>query len=311
MPESSVPTSTLEPVEQLLTIGVFARRSRLSPKALRLYDRLGLLVPAHVDRDNGYRRYRESQLATARLIAMLRRLDMPLAKVAEVVAAPPKTAGARSSPPTGTRSSTASPPSGSWSPTSGSGCREEGSFDMFEIQEREVPEQLVLTEQRHVLVPSCPLDGRRDGRLVATAAEVGGLAAPVFVVYHGEVNEDSDGPVEVCVPIAAGEEPHGRGDPDRARPSRGVHAASRRPRSSPADPLRLRRRRPVDRAERRTVAGSPREVYFADWDAAGPTDEVCDSPSRCRSRAARADRRRPFHAPSACGRAAAGERGCA
>jgi DNA-binding transcriptional MerR regulator len=54
--------------------------------ALRLYERLGLLLPAHVDRGNGYRQYRETQLATARLVAMLRRLDMPLAQVAEVVA---------------------------------------------------------------------------------------------------------------------------------------------------------------------------------------------------------------------------------
>ena len=61
----------------LLTIGVFATRARLSAKALRLYDSVGLLVPADVDPENGYRRYRESQLATARLIVMLRRLDMP------------------------------------------------------------------------------------------------------------------------------------------------------------------------------------------------------------------------------------------
>jgi DNA-binding transcriptional MerR regulator len=52
---------------------------------LRLYERLGLLLPAHVDRGNGYRQYRESQRATAQLVAMLRRLDMPLARVAEVV----------------------------------------------------------------------------------------------------------------------------------------------------------------------------------------------------------------------------------
>ena len=88
MATQSIPISTLDPVEQLLTIGVFARRSRLSPKALRLYERLGLLTPAHVDEGNGYRRYRESQLETARLIAMLRRLDMPLASVAEIVEAP-------------------------------------------------------------------------------------------------------------------------------------------------------------------------------------------------------------------------------
>jgi DNA-binding transcriptional MerR regulator len=75
-------------VDPLVSIGVFARRSRLSMKALRLYDRRGLLTPADVDPDTGYRRYRESQLVTARLIVMLRRLNMPLAQVAELVAAP-------------------------------------------------------------------------------------------------------------------------------------------------------------------------------------------------------------------------------
>ena len=39
------------------SIGEFARRSRLSPKALRLYDRLGLLSPAWIDPDSGYRWY--------------------------------------------------------------------------------------------------------------------------------------------------------------------------------------------------------------------------------------------------------------
>ena len=74
--------------EALLAIGVFARRARLSQKALRLYDRLGVLTPAYVDPESGYRRYREGQLATARLVAMLRRLDMPLAQVAAAAAAP-------------------------------------------------------------------------------------------------------------------------------------------------------------------------------------------------------------------------------
>jgi DNA-binding transcriptional MerR regulator len=32
-----------------MSIGEFARRSRLSPKALRVYDGLGLLSPARVD----------------------------------------------------------------------------------------------------------------------------------------------------------------------------------------------------------------------------------------------------------------------
>jgi PPM family protein phosphatase len=67
-----------------LTIGAFAQACRLSPKALRLYDELGLLRPAHVDEASGYRFYSPDQLEQARLVAWLRRLDMPLARIAEV-----------------------------------------------------------------------------------------------------------------------------------------------------------------------------------------------------------------------------------
>ena len=42
---------------ELLTIGAFAKAARLSPKALRLYDELGLLPPARVDPATGYRYY--------------------------------------------------------------------------------------------------------------------------------------------------------------------------------------------------------------------------------------------------------------
>lgn len=68
----------------LLTIGAFAKASRLSPKALRLYDELGLLPPARVDPANGYRFYDPAQLERARLVAWLRRLGMPLARIREV-----------------------------------------------------------------------------------------------------------------------------------------------------------------------------------------------------------------------------------
>ncbi|MEV8418302.1 MerR family transcriptional regulator [Streptomyces niveus] len=67
-----------------LTIGAFARASRLSPKALRLYAELGLLAPARVDGTTGYRYYVEAQLPRARLVAWLRRVGMPLARIGEV-----------------------------------------------------------------------------------------------------------------------------------------------------------------------------------------------------------------------------------
>ncbi|MFF3392894.1 MerR family transcriptional regulator [Streptomyces sp. NPDC002669] len=68
----------------LLTIGAFAKASRLSPKALRHYDELGLLTPARVDPLTGYRFYAPEQLDRARLVAWLRRLGMPLALVRHI-----------------------------------------------------------------------------------------------------------------------------------------------------------------------------------------------------------------------------------
>jgi PPM family protein phosphatase len=79
---------------RLLTIGEFARASRLSPKALRLYDELGLLAPARVDAWTGYRFYRPEQLERARLVAWLRRLGMPLARIGAVCDLPPAAAAA-------------------------------------------------------------------------------------------------------------------------------------------------------------------------------------------------------------------------
>src|SRR5262249_5535052 len=59
-------------VGNLMSIGEFATASRLSQKALRLYGENGLLPPAWVDPDSGYRYYRPEQLRSATLIALLR-----------------------------------------------------------------------------------------------------------------------------------------------------------------------------------------------------------------------------------------------
>ncbi|MEU6222948.1 MerR family transcriptional regulator [Streptomyces sp. NPDC047042] len=76
----------------MLTIGAFAKACRLSPKALRLYDELDLLRPARVDPDTGYRYYAPEQLEQARLVAWLRRLGMPLARIRQVGAMEPPAA---------------------------------------------------------------------------------------------------------------------------------------------------------------------------------------------------------------------------
>jgi DNA-binding transcriptional MerR regulator len=73
-----------------MPIGRFATSVRLSVKALRHYDELGLLVPALVDAATGYRYYAPEQARDALLIAMLRELDLPLATIRRALAATPE-----------------------------------------------------------------------------------------------------------------------------------------------------------------------------------------------------------------------------
>jgi DNA-binding transcriptional MerR regulator len=61
----------------MLSVGEVARRTGLTPKALRHYDRLGLFSPQVVSED-GYRWYGERQISSAVTIARLRALDVPL-----------------------------------------------------------------------------------------------------------------------------------------------------------------------------------------------------------------------------------------
>jgi serine/threonine protein phosphatase PrpC len=76
----------------LMTIGAFARAVRLTPKALRLYDQVGLLTPAAVDPESGYRLYDPAQLPVARLVARLRGIGMPLATIRVVCGLEPAAA---------------------------------------------------------------------------------------------------------------------------------------------------------------------------------------------------------------------------
>jgi DNA-binding transcriptional MerR regulator len=67
--------------KDLLSIGETARRSGLSVKALRYYDRVALLRPELTDDATGFRYYSHQQIATARAIGQLRSVDLPLDEI--------------------------------------------------------------------------------------------------------------------------------------------------------------------------------------------------------------------------------------
>jgi len=75
-------------VGTLLSIGDFSRMTFLSVKTLRHYHEVGLLLPAAVDVESGYRRYQVAQVPRAQVIRRLRELGMPLEDVRVVMEAP-------------------------------------------------------------------------------------------------------------------------------------------------------------------------------------------------------------------------------
>jgi DNA-binding transcriptional MerR regulator/effector-binding domain-containing protein len=71
-----------------LAIGDFSKMTHISVKALRHYHDVGLLEPAEIDPDSGYRYYEASQLRTAQVIRRFRDLDMPLDEIRAMLEAP-------------------------------------------------------------------------------------------------------------------------------------------------------------------------------------------------------------------------------
>jgi DNA-binding transcriptional MerR regulator len=76
---------------ELLSIGRFARLAGLSVGALRHYHEHGLLVPARIDPQTGYRSYARAQAEEARLIGSLRELGLSLPQVRAALSADPVT----------------------------------------------------------------------------------------------------------------------------------------------------------------------------------------------------------------------------
>ncbi len=69
----------------MLKIGDFSRLSRVTVKALRYYDEIGLLKPVEVDRFTGYRYYAADQLPRLNRIIALKSLGLSLEEVGKLV----------------------------------------------------------------------------------------------------------------------------------------------------------------------------------------------------------------------------------
>jgi DNA-binding transcriptional MerR regulator len=186
----------------LVSIGEFSRLSRLSPKALRLYDELGLLVPDRVDAATGYRWYADAQLDQARVVALLRRIGVPLAQIRDMLALDPASAAGQIRD--------------YWAgiETEHAARRELVGYlvdrlygkksAMYEIAVRDMPVRSLLSLMRRAHQDELVQMGREffiHRMMRGGVARVEGIAGAPFTIYYGEVSGDSDGPVEFCWPV--------------------------------------------------------------------------------------------------------------
>ena len=270
---------TIDSDRQLLTIGEFAYQARLTARALRIYDEIGLLHPAEVDPWNGYRRYRGDQVAQGRLIGMLRAVDMSLAEIGQMVAdlqADRQRASTRLDEHLGQME--ARHASRRLLIRHIHATLREEDCPMYPVQIRHVPAQRVMTIQRRLRASEMKSFTR--GAKSAFADHLGGTepAGPLSFIFHGVINDESDGLLEITL-----------GCLDDVQPTDVIGI-----RTEPAHDeayttiTKAQWEYPEILAAYDAVAGSPevrarprsrlscREVYVAEPDAIGNDDLICD-----------------------------------
>ena len=194
-------TSTRPPSgDQLITAGRVAPETLLSAKALRIYADRGLLPPRRVDPTNGYRYYAEDQIRTGWLIALLRSADLSLDGIADIVGAP-----AAERPVLLERAVDAARQRAEVNLTVLDRARHHlrGESTMSEPSTRVESDRAVLSVLRRMRPDEMDQVISGEARRLREVARSAGLTVTgdAFGIFHAPVTDESDGPLEIAVPV--------------------------------------------------------------------------------------------------------------
>lgn len=187
-------------MKNLVPIGRFSAICRLSRKALRLYDEMGLLRPAWVDPDSGYRYYAVAQALEAEKIRLLRSLEVPLEEIVELLRDP---AGRQPLLERHRRRLEERVDQLHALLASLSTLETEDVMTRYEVRTKDVAPQQVIG----IRMTSRIADMSRDaaGAYGELFAHLGRAAAapagPPLALYHTEPGDDGELDVEFCVPV--------------------------------------------------------------------------------------------------------------
>ncbi len=187
----------------LVPIGRFSKMTRLSVRALRLYDENGLLPPAYIDPSSGYRYYDLGQAGRAEAVKILRAVDMPLDEIraimetedpelalkqlvvhrerlGERLAAQERTLGYLESL-----------------------IKLEEGIMSYEIQIIEEAPQLVAATRMHTTLRRVGTDiSTGFGSLMqAMSRESVAASGSPMIVYYDVIDDETGGDIEICVPV--------------------------------------------------------------------------------------------------------------
>ncbi len=199
-------------MKNLIPIGRFSKVCRLTIPALRLYDELGLLRPAAVDPDSGYRYYSLAQAQDAERIRRLREVEMPLESIRALLAEhDPVAVRDRLEDHRRFLEERASAYEAALDSLDRL-IELEGRIMEYEVKTRETVDQPIISVRGHTSTAGMPEFFQRA--FVEEYGLLGRLgvrpAGPPFSVYHDPEFTVEDVDVEVAVPVAEPVESEGQ-----------------------------------------------------------------------------------------------------
>ena len=186
--------------DDLMTAGRFASRTLLSAKALRIYADRGLLPPSRVDHRNGYRYYAPDQVRTGWMIGLLRSAGLSLDEIGQIVGAD-AASGLRHLE--RTAAALARRTEAAQAVLDRARLHLKREHSMSDVSTALEVDRAVLStlrrmrpEEMEAVVP------QEVGRLRKVAAAAGlVVTGDPFGIFHAPVTADSDGPLEVALPV--------------------------------------------------------------------------------------------------------------
>lgn len=182
-------------------IGDFSKISRLSIKTLRFYHECGLLVPARIEKESGYRYYDETSLEKAALIHELKELNFTLSEIRQILESMTDEADIASMMERKYSEITQKIKNYKQVQT-----KLRNYMKQMEAVNMENKNEIALKDEEDILIASIRYHGRYDemGNVIKPLYKACGryINGACFALYYDEGFKEEDADIEVCLPVS-------------------------------------------------------------------------------------------------------------